>query len=64
MKRSKLILRSETVRRLSALELADVVGGVPRESMVTDEMGLCCGTLWCNTRADRDCWGTYGGCPG
>lgn len=64
MKRSKLTLRRDTVRQLSTLELGFAAGGMIRESAVTDEMGVCCGTGFCNTRADRDCWGTYGGCQG
>lgn len=59
-----LILKRETIRRLSALQLHLVGGGQAKESGVTDEMGWCCGTVFCNTRADRDCWGTYNGCPG
>lgn len=64
MKKLKLKLRAETVRSLTASDLCDVAGGMIAQSAATDEMGVCCGTGFCNTRADRDCWGTYNGCPG
>ena len=63
----KLKLNRETLRNLTNLDLRRVFGGMIRQSATTDEMGGCgtCGTLYgCNTRADRDCWGTYMECTG
>lgn len=60
----KLKLNKQIIRNLSRLELHAINGGMIHQSQVTNETGLCCGTAWCNTREDRDCWGTYNGCPG
>lgn len=62
----KLKLKRETIRVLDNLQLKMAAGGKGAGivSATTDEMGACgtCGTVYCNTREDRDCWGTYSTC--
>ena len=58
MRRRKIVLRRETVRVLSAPDLARAAGGQP----ASDEAGICAPTLsWCSydcqtVRPQLTCW--------